>query len=80
MFKVWFLISNFTLFKDIMFWLNQSHVNHKSHVSQITIIMYHTKVLKTLRLFCACYYLKVHNSHSNAFVFHVFIQQLHFKA
>jgi hypothetical protein len=79
MFKVWLLISNSTLFKDIMFWSNQLHVNYKSHVSQPTIIIYHTKVLKSLKLFCACCYLKVHDSHSNAFEFHIFIQQLHFK-
>jgi hypothetical protein len=34
MFKVWLLISNSTLFKDIMFWSNQLHVNYKSHVYQ----------------------------------------------
>jgi hypothetical protein len=28
------------------------HVNHKSHIS--TIIVYHTKFLKTLNFFCAC--------------------------
>jgi hypothetical protein len=31
-FKVWFLISKFTLLKDSILWLNQLHVNHKSHV------------------------------------------------
>jgi hypothetical protein len=46
-FKVWLLISNFTLFKDLI--LNQLHVNHKSHISKPTITMYHTKVLKSLR-------------------------------
>ncbi len=31
MFKVWFLSSNLTLLKDLIFWLNQFHVNCKSH-------------------------------------------------
>jgi hypothetical protein len=46
MFKFFFFISNFTLLKNLIFWLNQLHDNHKSHVSLITITMYHTYVLK----------------------------------
>jgi hypothetical protein len=42
MFKVSHLISKFTLLKDLTFWLNQLHVNHKSNISQFIIIMYHT--------------------------------------
>ncbi len=45
MFKVSHLISNFTLLTDLIFWLNQLHVNHRSNVSQFTIIMYHTIVV-----------------------------------
>jgi hypothetical protein len=45
MFKVSHLISNFTLLKDLIFWLNQLQVNHKSNVSQFTIIMYHTIIV-----------------------------------
>ncbi len=78
MFKIWLLISNFTLFKDLIFWLNKLHVNHESHVSQPTINMYNTKVLKTLKFLCAHYYLKIYDSHSSAFVFHLFIPQQHF--
>jgi hypothetical protein len=78
MLKVWLLISNFTLFKDLIFWLNQLHVSYNSNVFQLVITMYNIKVLKTLRFFCACCYLKMHDSHSNAFVFHLFIQQLHY--
>jgi hypothetical protein len=37
LFKFWFLIWNFILFKYFIFWLNQLHVNHKSHVLQPTI-------------------------------------------
>jgi hypothetical protein len=39
--------------------------------------MYHMEVFKTLRFFCVCCYLRMHDSHSNAFVFHLFI--VHFK-
>ncbi len=53
MFKVWFLISNSTLIKNFILWLNQLHVNHKSCLSAY-ITMYHTKILKTLRFLCAC--------------------------
>ncbi len=74
----WFQILH--LVKDLIFLLNQLHVNHKLHVSQPIFTMYHTKVLKTLRFFCACYYFTMHYSHSSAIVFHLFIQQLHFKA
>ncbi len=77
MFEIELLILNFTLLKHLIFWLNQLHVNHKSHVSQPTIIMYHMKVLKTLRFYFACSYLRVFDSHSSAFLFHLFIQQLH---
>jgi hypothetical protein len=73
----WFQILH--LVKDLLFLLNQLHVNHKLHVSQPIFIMYHTKVLKTLIFFCACYYFKMHYSHSSAFVFPLFIQQLNFK-
>jgi hypothetical protein len=31
---------------------------HKSHVSQPSFNMYHTKVLKSLKFLCACCYLK----------------------
>jgi hypothetical protein len=40
MLKVWLLISDFTLLKYLIFWLNQFHINHKSHVYQPTIIIY----------------------------------------
>jgi len=71
--KVWFLSSNFTLLQNLIFWLNQLHVNYKSHISQLTITMYHTKISKTLKFICSCCYLTMHDSHSNAFVFHLFI-------
>jgi hypothetical protein len=71
--KVWLLISNSTLLKDLIFWLNQLQVNYKSHISQLTIIMYHTKISKTLKFICSCCYLTMHDSHSSAFVFHLFI-------
>ncbi len=45
MFKVSHLISNYTLLKDLIFWLNQLHVNHKSNVFQFIIIMYHTTIV-----------------------------------
>jgi hypothetical protein len=74
MFKIWLFISKFTLIKDLVFWLNQLHVNHKSHVSHYHYVSHHL-FLKTLTLLCTCY-LKIHDSHSNAFVFYLFIQQL----
>jgi len=56
MFKVWLLISNSRLLEDLIFWLNQLHVNYKWHVSQPIIIMYQTNGLKTLKfLFASCY-------------------------
>ncbi len=61
-----FKVSNFTFFKDLIFCLDQLHVNY-NHISQTTIIMYHTKILKTLRFLFAYYYLKVHDLHSSAF-------------
>ncbi len=39
------VVSNYTLLKDLIFWLNQLHVNHKSNVSQFIIIMYHTTIV-----------------------------------
>ncbi len=51
---------------------------HKSQVFQ-PIIMYPTKISKTWKLFCACCYLKVHDSHSNFICICVFIQKLYFK-
>jgi len=78
MYNVWLLISNPTFLKDLTFLLNQLHVNHKLHFSQSTITLYdRSKVLKTLGFFFACYYLRMHDSHSNAFVFHLLIQQFH---
>jgi hypothetical protein len=64
--------------KDLIFWPNWLDVNHKSKFSQLIVTMHHTKVLKTLTFLRACWYLKVHDSHSSAFMFHIFIQQLHF--
>ncbi len=46
MFKVWLLMSNSILFKDLIFWLNQLHLNPKSFISQsiVVVSMYHIKV------------------------------------
>ncbi len=47
-----YVISNSTLLKDLIFWLNQLHINHKSDVFQPIIIMYHTKVLSFFFAYC----------------------------
>jgi hypothetical protein len=42
------------------------------YVFEPTIIVYHmTKVLKTFMFMCAFCYLKVHDSQSSAFAFHI---------
>jgi hypothetical protein len=52
-----------------MFWLNELHVNYKSHVFQPTIIMYHIKVFTTLNFFCAWCYLGLQALDSIEFAF-----------
>jgi hypothetical protein len=76
MLKVDFLISNFIVLKYLIFCLNQSHVNTKSHVSYLTITMHHIKILKTLKFLYACCYLRVHelklySNTLNWFQFHI---------
>jgi len=54
MFKLSLVLGfKFYIFKDLIFWYNQLHLNHKSHVFHPIITMCHTKVLKTLIFFCA---------------------------
>jgi hypothetical protein len=74
-FKLYF-IQNFNILVKINCMLI---INHMSF-NLLSTYMYHTKVLKTLRFLCACYYLRMHDSHSSAFLFHLFIQLPYFKA
>jgi len=70
--KIDFLFQILHSSKALMFKLDQLYVNHKSHVSQPTINMYHTKVLKALKFLCSCDFSKMHDSHSSAFLFQLF--------
>jgi hypothetical protein len=74
-FKLYF-IQNFNILVKINCMLIINHISF----NLLSTYMYHTKVLKTLRFLCACYYLRVHDSHSSAFLFHLFIQLPYLKA
>jgi hypothetical protein len=77
-FKVLFLISNCILLKDLIFWLNQLHVimdhmfsTYHHYVSHLGFENF--KILLCILLF------KNSWSDSSEFLFHLFIQQLHFE-
>ncbi len=59
MLKILLLISDFKLFKELIFLLNQLHVNHKSHLSTYYHHVSH-QVFKALEFHHACYYLQMH--------------------
>jgi translation elongation factor EF-1alpha len=75
MFEIWFLISNFTLFKDLTLGFNHLMltINHMS-----LNLLSHQDLENLKKKLCMLLFKSSWSSHSIEFVLHLSIQQLHF--
>jgi len=86
MFKGWLLISNYTLHKYLICWLNQLHVNYKHMSFNLLSLCIIPRYWKLSDFFCMNYILSIHtlnnicSIHMNIVIYeqyHIYIVNIH---